>query len=1594
MGTLTRPLSRALAFGLGILVLGFTAGFAQSFSVYNVNASAFPKVTASYVAFDQAGNPYTNLTTADFTAVENVVGAGTTTVTPTLKQSCVDIPGDPAASIVLVVDESNSMSDIVPATGRTRLDYVKDALKAFVGRLKFGTGTQVCMIGFSGVVREACPWTATLKQLTDSIDKLKPVSATNYKLPFQGSPNVFYELRMRDPAIPKFVFFLTDGKPNPAIDSIPSFIKKTTDSAQAQGIRIYSVTVLETNTDPTLSQICLNTGGKNIVTTEDKLIDIYSLLALETQLRRVCTLEWTAPYACAEAGRDRSIAITLKKGLGVTATVPYTAPANAVAKVGLSDNVVYCGDPTPLGTQTATVTITASNAPLTVTNFSVMPTTQYFNVQDWDGSAPPFTLAIGQSRKITILFTQGATRQFRSGTLVLNSLPCPQSISLVGGVGQVQLKSLRGGKAEIHSTCDTLLIKWAGVTPTTPVKLEYSDDDGKTWKLIAPAATGLSYLWLAPKAGNQYRIRTSVAPVPTYSWAQQIGANGSDTASSVAVLGSGLKVYATGWYDGNTQFGTANGTTFTAGPVTNPTGNIDGYVQEFDGDGTFLRTMLLTGTGTNVEKVIGAVTDKEGSTYIAGFYQSPTAEFAINTLGQRFTFPLGQGAGSKDASNMFIVKLDPTGNFAWYQLGQGSNLYKSTTDASKLGIRYNASTGAPEIIVAGRTVGYIRVGSYRSNTYAEQKFSDNNPRSYYAVYDKDGYVVNNGLQIAGPPADPGITWADTVATDASGCRYETGKFKGTKNFGTPPVFTFNSNGTNTDTWVSKFCAAPASADSSDSAFQVQSPLLVANPTTLTADNTIVGQSSTQSASNIVCNASQIPVVIKGYTITPPGEFTLSSTIIGTRLAKQGDPTACFGFEIIFAPTGTGNRTAVLQIDGDCNTSTSITLNGKGLPPCNVQATASVDMGNVVMGTTPSKVINCPLRNNSPDSILVSVAVTPANPEFDVNPKGPFKVAPGACYPDITVSMAPSTPGVKSATLVYTLPTDCGSASTSVTAEVFAPNVIIETVPLGKRRVGTNNDTVIYIQNLSSQLATITNVTVSAPDPNFINIVLPGTPFDLQPGDKKAITLRYTPLSRGPQEVKITAVVQGQAAAITGGANGIGILPSIVVTDYSFNAWPVGSASTENGFVTIRNTDDVAPLHIESVAWVNGGQADFTPNPIVVAPLPPTDIAPLDSIRIPVTFFPKSGGMHIEKIRVMHDAKPGPESIPPYSESLATVRGEGLQASSIDPIDFGNVLTCETVTKTFEIQNPSTTEAFIITSVVGTGDTRVITLSPMNPPPIAPGDKIQFTVTFAPDAAQNFVATYTFANSVDPNLNVRVSGTGITSPLSLTLDRSASGTVGSTIGVPITLSYPLPRTNKFSDIDITITYPADALRYDTVYSSPQNADWTFSVLSDVPGTLVLNGKKAAGGTINNAVFLTPAFNVYLNGDQTLSLTLTCNAKLPCITTNTDQSQISVTKVCFTEGRIVKFGTFGFGFDPPYPNPSTDILTIPYATGFEVVTTFEVFDQMGSLIDSYVTSAQQSGKYELDLNTSRFANGMYFLRMTSGPYSATSTFSVVK
>lgn len=1559
-----------VVFSLLLCVASYMA-HSQSLNVYNVNTSAFPTISANYVAFDALGNQDTGLAASDFRITETPQGGIGVDLSATITQDCEKLTTDPDASILIVLDRSQSMRDMVG--GVPRFKYAQDAIRAFVKKIKFTGETQVCFTTFAGTFEVAAPWTSNPNDVTDTLNKMEPQTTTDYARVFQGPPTDIYELfKQRPPDIPRYVFFLTDGHPNPDIPNQNKFIEENKLKLQQNGIRFFAVTIFQTSTHVSLETFAKATGGKAIVTTENQLVDLFSFLALETQERQVCTIYWRSPFVCREEQRNRTAEIKLVKNGTRTTNVAYTTPPISVAGATVSEPVLFCGDPPP--NQPAApvpVTLTASGGPLSITSGAVAPT-GYFQVVDWGGGTgstfAPFSLLPGQSRTIRVQFTQGAVQIFRQAQLQFTGTPCPPVVDLVGGQGMILLIKPNGG--ELYSTCDSIDITWSGVVPTQPVKIEYSQDGGTSWTLIKDDATGLRYKWVAPAPGSTYKIRVSVAPAPQYQWVSQNGGSSADSSTSVDISPNDLNVYTTGFYNGPTSFPTKPAVTTTSNQV----GDIDGYLAEWDSNGDLKKVTLLTGTGSSDDRVIGVVTDKDGNYYVTGFYRGATSKFG--------TLPLSLVGG--DVCNMFIYAFDKTGALMWVNRGQGDGLTNCNANATGIGIRYDVS-GNPLVVVQGKYSRYIRVGHTTTGTWAESNKSASAAlRDYYAVYDGAG---NAQFYTGVPPST--YTMQKMKVSDTRGFTYETGSFKGSKSW-SPPTITKVAAGPS-DAFLSKFGSTPASSDVSENTFSVKAPQLTFNISNASFDATAQGQSTPKSFSGVLCNTGDFDVQITSSDFTGPNgtDFQLVGALVGARIK----PGQCISLEMVFKPSAIGARSGSLEVRGNCGTLAVLALEGEGLAPCKWDVMVQADAGKIAL-SAPTRVIqfNRVLCNTGPVNLKGTLTV-PANPVLTVTRGvGPFDLASGACL-DIEVTVNPTAGGIHTLTLEYGLATECGVPNTIVTVEVVEPKVSITNVAFGRHRVGTTQVDTIFIENQSIQPATITAITPEFPADGNLTFDLSafGTPFDIQPGEIKKIPVTFAPQARGDFSETLTAVVNGQATPLVGKATGTGFLPSIVATGYDFLPITVNTSSSEQGWVTIVNNEAASALVVNSVAFASPTIHFATVNW-------PTDfprtLQPGDSLKLEVAFAPKTVGSLFVDVLIEHDAKPGPGPIPPYATTTVKVTGVGIDQSSLPPVNFGNVLTCASKTEVIRITNPNPSADLQCSAPVATGNVGEFDITPNTAFTIKPGESLDLTVTFHPSTVGVFAATYTIANNQGLDLIVNANGSGINSNADFTLQAFGNIAVGTSFPLVVNANIGDMQGVAVTGVVLTVTFNGDYLGFSNIENAQTQNGWTFTPTTPSKGQVVLTGTANVGSTLVNGQLVELRFSPYLTADSNLPFSISATVTPSCVVTTGNSVNVPVTQVCYSEGRLIKMSSNKFGMELPTPNPSSDATHIRYSTGYTTATTFEVVDAMGNVVRTITTPTLADGVYELDLQTSDLGSGVYIVRMVSGHYVASRTVSVVK
>ncbi|HYG52201.1 MAG TPA: SBBP repeat-containing protein [Flavobacteriales bacterium] len=257
-------------------------------------------------------------------------------------------------------------------------------------------------------------------------------------------------------------------------------------------------------------------------------------------------------------------------------------------------------------------------------------------------------------------------------------------------------------------------------------------------------------------AGSQDAYISKLDASGNFVWAKRIGSTSSDMGLSIAVDPSG-NVYTSGYFIGTVDFDPGTGVTSLVSG-----GGADGFILKLDAAGSFVSVKRFTGTGN--EYIYSIAADGSGNVYTTGIFDG-TTDFDPGTG----TFNLVSG-GSQD---IFICKLDASGNFAWVKQVGGAGLdhgWSIAVDASG-----NVYTTGIFSFTADFDPG---TGVFNLTPSGTQDV-------FVCKLDGSGNFVW-AKQLGGSASEYGYG----IAVDASGNVYTAGYFEGTADFD-PGTGTFN-----------------------------------------------------------------------------------------------------------------------------------------------------------------------------------------------------------------------------------------------------------------------------------------------------------------------------------------------------------------------------------------------------------------------------------------------------------------------------------------------------------------------------------------------------------------------------------------------------------------------------------------------------------------------------------------------------------------------------------------------------------------------------------------------------------------------------------
>ncbi|MBK9249269.1 MAG: SBBP repeat-containing protein [Ignavibacteria bacterium] len=246
-------------------------------------------------------------------------------------------------------------------------------------------------------------------------------------------------------------------------------------------------------------------------------------------------------------------------------------------------------------------------------------------------------------------------------------------------------------------------------------------------------------------------------------WVKQMGGDLNDGGYAIAI-DANCNVYTAGFFKGTVDFNPNSG----AHNLTS-VGDYDIFVTKLDSLGNFLWTKRMG--GNSIEQLSSLVVDLSGQIYIAGYFRD-VADFDPGEL----VFNMS-AAGLDNGYDIFIVKLNESGNFIWAkQMGGTSDDLLHSLKVDIIGNIYSTGSfigisefdpGIDTLLltsVSSRDIFVSKLDSSGNLIWVKQMGGSSRDIAYSIAVDVKGNVYTAGLFSETVDFDPGtnITTLTTI----------------------------------------------------------------------------------------------------------------------------------------------------------------------------------------------------------------------------------------------------------------------------------------------------------------------------------------------------------------------------------------------------------------------------------------------------------------------------------------------------------------------------------------------------------------------------------------------------------------------------------------------------------------------------------------------------------------------------------------------------------------------------------------------------------------------------------------------------------------
>jgi len=559
-----------------------------------------------------------------------------------------------------------------------------------------------------------------------------------------------------------------------------------------------------------------------------------------------------------------------------------------------------------------------------------------------------------------------------------------------------------------------------------------------------------------------------------------------------------------------------------------------------------------------------------------------------------------------------------------------------------------------------------------------------------------------------------------------------------------------------------------------------------------------------------------------------------------------------------------------------------------------------------------------------------------------------------------------------------------------------PEVSIGSYDFGIVAIGDTACALVPVTNTGGDTLHLTDVVLLEEEGFIVDRSI--FPKDLGPGDTLWVQVCFVPLRE--HDYLADAFPQNDD-----GVEGQGALRG---RSYQIRAslggydWKERWVNTEHDTVVFLRNLSLQPLTIDSV-FIDESAGDPGEFKITEPLQLPLALPAGDALPVKVRFSPLLPGLRSCIIRGIGSV-PGGRQI--FVDSV--LQGFGLIALASDVTEFDSSLafSCGSRTGSITIYNEGNTTLTLAGIRVESSPAIVTLVDPAvahQKIPVGESLRIEFLVDLAGYTGDvTSMIAWSFEELPD-TLRRTFSLSSAPQVYGIAASVPASVGVGSGFDVNVRVEDVFWRTMPEGEVELRIEHNPRLAQFDM---ETWNARTTSAVglwvpdavpVVERPGVVVLRFRPwgADSALLDGVSFVALPFSSFLGNTRldTFHVTMSIPGR-GCVLAGATSAPYMLDSICALDDRLFELTGDGYVLKQNRPNPTGTATEIEFMLGMEASTTLELFTADGRLVRMLVQETLPAGQYDVPVDLTELPSGLYFYRLTSGPFSAVRQMMVAR